>query len=64
LALALKKLVFDFVDFGMTIVGGIISSLISILMWEWWKRPKLHLERILNDSAINMLHEPDQRKRE
>ena len=47
-----KKLVFNFVDFG-SIVGGIISSFIFILIWEWWKRTNLRFEPIPTDPAIN-----------
>ena len=47
-----KKLVFNFVDFG-SIVGGIISSFIFILIWEWWKRTNLRFEPIPTDPVIN-----------
>jgi hypothetical protein len=53
--MALEKLTFDFVDFGGSIVGGIISSFVFILIWEWWKRPNLRLECIPNDPAVNQI---------
>lgn len=50
-----EKLTLDYVDFGGSIVGGIISSFIFILIWEWLKRPNLRLECLPNDPVINQV---------
>jgi hypothetical protein len=40
-------------DFFGAIVGGIISSFAFIVLWEWFKRPKLQFETIGEDPSRN-----------